>query len=58
MQWIRRCKQEEIALIDSLVDEDEVQERLKLMKQFGKSNNVPSVAGSKRSVKEESKTPS
>ena len=36
MQWIRRCKQEEIALIDSFNDEDEVAERMKLMKMYEK----------------------
>ena len=38
MQWIRRCKQEEIALIDSFADDDEVAERVKLMKMYGKNN--------------------
>ena len=46
MQWIRRCKQEEIALIDSFAAEDEVAERLKLMKQMQRKTPVPSVAGS------------
>ena len=55
MQWIRRCKQEEIALIDSFADDDEVAERVKLMKLYGKNKQVPSVAGSQagKSIKEE-----
>ena len=36
MQWIRRCKQEEIAMMDSFTDEDEVAERMKLMKMYEK----------------------
>ena len=31
MQWVRRCKQEEITLIDSLDDEDDYLERQKLI---------------------------
>ena len=63
MQWIRRCKQEEIALIDSFADDDEVAERLKLMKMYGTKNSVPNVAGSRtsqapKSIREEQKQPS
>ena len=32
MQWIRRCKQEEITLVDQFNDEDEAAERSKLYK--------------------------
>ena len=32
MQWIRRCKQEEITLVDQFNDEDEAAERSNLYK--------------------------
>ena len=49
MMWIRRCKQEELTLIDSFNDEDEATERMKLISQFSKNNDIPSVVGSKAS---------
>ena len=39
MQWIRRCKQEEVMLVNQLNNEDEASERDRLIKQFQKKNN-------------------
>ena len=40
MQWIRRCKQEELTLIDSFQDQDELLEREQLYSQISKQNKL------------------
>ena len=64
MQWIRRCKQEELTLIDSFNGHDELAERQNLLRQFQKKQmeSIPKMPvnyiSSKKQIEEESKAPS
>ena len=48
MQWIRRCKQEESALIDDFSADDELKERERLYQQFAKQNKLQDIEKPKK----------
>ncbi len=56
MQWIRRCKQEEVTLIDNFEDDDEEMERQRLYQQYAKKQAYAHAQASKKSsIREEVK---